>query len=233
MPLNKNTTYHAPPPQNALKFLYPERYNQRKRPRPHLKACPPLPQLVHPTLPCTVVHPTLLTHCTAIFAPCALPCPILHPLHCLAHRSPLATPTTPALSRPAWIHSLPPSTSPIPRTFSPSGHAWPAPLSPLPDHGCAGPDEPARMGDTHNRISEQAELEWLLQRTRVICGMHNLLMQCYSRWRSWRTPAHTLWGCWSGTVPCRRCWASGCRPSSWWTPRPVACCLSRLRAVCA
>ena len=71
MPLNKNTTYHAPPPPNALKFLYPERYNQRKRPRPHLKACPPLPQLVHPTLPCTVVHPTLLTHCTAIFAPCA------------------------------------------------------------------------------------------------------------------------------------------------------------------
>ena len=31
----------------------------------------------------------------------------------------------------------------------------------------------ARMGDTYNRISEQAELEWLLQRARVVCGMEN------------------------------------------------------------
>ena len=31
----------------------------------------------------------------------------------------------------------------------------------------------ARMGDTYNRISEQAELEWLLQRARVVRGIEN------------------------------------------------------------
>ena len=33
----------------------------------------------------------------------------------------------------------------------------------------------ARMGDTYNRISDSAELEWLLQRARVVRGMENEL----------------------------------------------------------
>ena len=31
----------------------------------------------------------------------------------------------------------------------------------------------ARMGDTYNRISEYAELEWLLQRARIVRGIEN------------------------------------------------------------
>ena len=73
-----------------------------------------------------------------------------------------------------------------------------------------GPDEPARMGDTHNRISEQADLEWLLQRTRVICGMHNLLMQCYSLGSSRMVVP----------LPSSRCLAEGNRISRCEVPPP-------------
>ena len=50
----------------------------------------------------------------------------------------------------------------------------------------------ARMGDTYNRISESAELEWLLQRARVV-------------WSTAPLRSRPFWGALCTAVPARAC----------------------------